>query len=124
MVNTIVMTTPPRFDFLPSLFVNNEVISFNRQLKKRMVPYNNVKILETCLKREFFTKHGLHLNSSGKECIAQRLSMVVKSFTNRVGMSPISLQWKDDTMPSDLDGDNKSYVSSCNAVITLNCNLQ
>jgi hypothetical protein len=47
--------------------MNNEVISFNRQLKMRMVPYNNVKILETGLDREYFTKHGMQLNSSGKE---------------------------------------------------------
>jgi lysophospholipase L1-like esterase len=44
-----------------------------------MAPYNKVKILETGQEREYLTKHGLHLNSSGKECIAQRLAMVVKS---------------------------------------------
>jgi lysophospholipase L1-like esterase len=48
-----------------------------------MVPYNNVKILETSLEREYFTKHGMHLNSSGKECIAKRLAIVVKSFLKK-----------------------------------------
>jgi hypothetical protein len=68
-----------------------------------MAPYNNVKILETDLEREYVTKHGLHLNSSVKECIAQRLAMVVQSFLNKERMSPISLQWKGDTTFSDLD---------------------
>jgi len=44
MINIVVMTAPPRCDLLPSSSVNNEVISFNRQLKKRMTLYNNVKI--------------------------------------------------------------------------------
>jgi hypothetical protein len=35
-----------------------------------MTIYNNMKILDTGLEREHFTKHGLHLNSSGKDCIA------------------------------------------------------
>jgi hypothetical protein len=59
MVNTVVMTAPPRCDLLPSSCVNNEVINVSRKLKKRMAPYNNVKILGTELEREYFTKHGL-----------------------------------------------------------------
>jgi hypothetical protein len=74
MVNTVVMTAPVRCDLLPSSCVNNEVISFNRQLKKRMAPYNNVKILENGLEREYFTKHGLHLNSSGKRMYCSEIS--------------------------------------------------
>jgi len=79
MMNTVVMNAPPRCDLLPSSCINNEVISFSRQLKKRTT-ISNVKILETDLEREYITKHGLHLNSPGKECIALRLATVVKSF--------------------------------------------
>jgi hypothetical protein len=92
------MTAPPRYDLLLSSCVNNEVISFNRQLKKRMILYSNVKILETDLERQYFTTHGLHLNSPGKECTALRLATVVKSFFNKDRMSPICLQRKDNTM--------------------------
>jgi hypothetical protein len=74
------MTAPPRHDSLPSSCVNKEVISFNRQLKKGMVIYNNVKMLDSDIEREHFTKHGLHLNSSGRECIALRLATMVRSF--------------------------------------------
>jgi hypothetical protein len=80
-----------------------------------MAPFNNVKILETGLERECFTKHGMHLNSSGKECIAQRLAIVVRSFLKKERMSPISLYWKDDTSSSDLNG-NESHITRCNAV--------
>jgi hypothetical protein len=93
MLNTVVMAAPPRCDLLPSSCVNNEVIRFNRQLKKRMAPFNNVKILETNVEREYFTKHVLHLNSAGKERIVLRLAMMVKSFLNKKRMSPIRLKW-------------------------------
>jgi len=103
-LNTVVLTAPPRYDLLPSSCVNNEVINFNRQLKKRLTPYNNVKILETDLGRGYFTKHGLHLNSSGKECVAQRLARAVGSFLNKQKVSPIGLYWKDDTSFPELNG--------------------
>jgi lysophospholipase L1-like esterase len=109
-VNTVVMTAPPRHDLLPSFCVNSEVISFNKQLRKRMIPYNNVKILETNLERKYFTTHGLHLNSSGKEYIAMRLTTVVKSFFKIERMSPIPLQWKDDTVISNQD---RIHKDSC-----------
>jgi hypothetical protein len=61
-VNIVVMTAPTRHDLFPLSCVNNEVIRFNRHLEKRMILYSNVKLLETNLGREYFTKHGLHLN--------------------------------------------------------------
>jgi hypothetical protein len=48
-VKSVVMTALPRHDLLPSSCVNSEVLSYNKQLRKRMKQYNNVKILETAL---------------------------------------------------------------------------
>jgi len=87
--------------------VNNEVTRFNRQLIKRMTPYENVRILETGLEREYFTKHGMHLNSSGKECIAQKLAIVIRNFLTKERRSPSKLHWED------LKG-NKSHILRCN----------
>jgi len=97
-VNTVVMTAPPRYELLPSSCVNKEVINFNRQLRKRIAPYNNVKILETDLERGYYTKHGLHLNSSGKERMAQRLATAVDSFLKqkKEKVSPIRFYLKND----------------------------
>ena len=97
----------------------SEVISFNKQLRKRMIQYSNVKILETDLERKYFTKHGLHLNSSGKETIALRLTTVVKSFFLIERMSPIYLYWKDDTVITNQDRRSKdSLVTNNNEKIT------
>ena len=58
----------------------------------------------------------MHLNSDGKEYIALRLAMMVKSCLNKKRMSPIRLKWKDKTTFSDLNGNYKtSYESSSNA---------
>ena len=106
-VNIVVMTAPPRHYLLPSSCVNSEVLSYNKQLRKRMKQYNNVKILETDLERKYFTKHGLHLNSSGKECITLKLATVIKSFFLTERMSLIYLHWKDDTVITKQDKINK-----------------
>jgi len=97
VMNIVVMTAPLRHDLLPSSCVNSEVLSYDKQLRKRMKQYNNVKILEMDLEMKYFTKHGLHLNLSGKECITLRLATVIKSFFHTERMSPIYLHWKDDT---------------------------
>jgi hypothetical protein len=77
-VNIVTITAPPRYDLIHSSCVNNEVVRFNRQLKKRTNMFNNVTILETDLKRGYFTKHGLHRNTSGKEQIALKLLQLSK----------------------------------------------
>ena len=94
------MSAPPRYDLISSSCVNNKVVRFNRQLNKRMKTFNNVKILETDLNRECFTKHGLHLNSSGKEQIASKLAVMVKSLLNEKKTSHIYLQWKENPTSS------------------------
>jgi hypothetical protein len=62
--------------------VNYEVVSFNRQLRKKMKLCKNVMILETDLKRDCFTKHGLHMNS-GKEQIILKLAEMIKKFNHK-----------------------------------------
>jgi hypothetical protein len=65
-----------------------------------MKMFNNVQVLETDLKKNFFTKHGLHLNSPGKEKIALKLVAVVKSLLNKNRTSHIYLQWKENPTSS------------------------
>jgi hypothetical protein len=65
-----------RHDLIPSSCDDDKV--FNRQDEKKMKICNNVKMLETDLDRKYFTRHGQHLNLSGKELISMKLSMVIK----------------------------------------------
>lgn len=114
------MSAPPRHDLLPSSCVNSEVIRFNNQLRKRLSQFNSVKILETGIERKYFSKHGQHLNSSGKEYIAVRLDTVVKIFSHIKRMSPIPLPWEGDTV-STIQGNNKVSSVSSNKDETTPC---
>jgi len=65
-VNIVIMKSPHRPDRILSSCVNSEVTKFNRQVEKKTKIYNNIKMLGTDSDRKYFTKHGQHLNLSGK----------------------------------------------------------
>jgi hypothetical protein len=58
-------------------------MKFNRQAEKKMKIYNKVKMLETYTYRKYFTKHGQHLNLSGKEQISMKLTKLSRNFLLR-----------------------------------------
>ena len=70
----MLINSPYRYDLIPESCVNNEVKTFNRQVKKSMKLQSNVKILELTLDSFHFTSHGLHLNTKGKKSGFSKLS--------------------------------------------------
>lgn len=80
--------------------------------------FNNVKLLETDIDRTYFTRHGLHFNSSGKEFIALKLATVVKSFSQTKRLSPIFLKWKVDSVPGNQDDCKNTTDSGLNNRLT------
>jgi hypothetical protein len=54
-----------------------------------------VKLLDTDLDRSYFTRHGQHLNSSGKELISNKLSTVIKDLFVKKQLPPICMPWKE-----------------------------
>jgi hypothetical protein len=65
-VNLVLMKAPPRHDLIPTSCVNSEVLKFNSQMEKKTKSYCNVKLFDTDFDRIFFTSHGQHLNTLGK----------------------------------------------------------
>jgi len=65
-VNLVIMKVPLRHDLMPTSCVNKEV-----QIEKRVKAYPNTKLFNLDLDRSYYTAHGQHLNSSGKELIAK-----------------------------------------------------
>jgi len=94
-VNMIVILAPQRYDLMPSSCVNLEVVRFNRLVRKSMKLYTNTKILETDLNRNCFTKHGFHMNSSGKDQTIENLASVITNLTVKNSSPTIELKWKD-----------------------------
>jgi hypothetical protein len=56
--------------------VNSEVKAFNRKLVKVMKPHKHVIVVKVDLDRKPFTRHGLHMNNSGKEKIMLKIAHV------------------------------------------------
>ena len=52
----------------------------------------NTEILEIDSNRDLFTKHGLHLNSKGKDQIAEKIAQTIKVRLNRKMKEPIILK--------------------------------
>jgi hypothetical protein len=82
--NIIVITAPHRHDLQESLCVNREVVVFNRKLYKITKTMDNVKLLQTKLNRNDFTRHGLHLNISGKTKIAELTGEHILNLTKKI----------------------------------------
>ena len=94
-VNLVIMNTPLRHDLIPSSCVNNEVLKFNRLIEKRVKPYLNAKLFDLNLGRSYYTTHGQHLNSSGKELIANKLAILIKDVFAKKQLTPVQLPWKE-----------------------------
>jgi hypothetical protein len=72
--------------------VNYEVETFNRKLMELVKPFKNDKVVKADLEREFYTNHGQHMKSMGKEKVAVQTAQAVTIILQE----PISLYWKTD----------------------------
>ena len=76
--NIMVVTVPHTHD-LQETCVNKEIEVFNRKLHKMIKTVVNVKTTQANLGRNNFTLHGLHLNISGKEKMAELIGENIKN---------------------------------------------
>ena len=76
--NFIVIGAPHRYDLDLKSCVNEEVKVYNRELKECLKTCENIEILEIDSNRDLFTRHGLHLNSKGKDQIAEKIAQIIK----------------------------------------------
>jgi lysophospholipase L1-like esterase len=92
--NIIVVSAPHRYDLDESSCVNKEVV-FNRKLHKIIKTVDNVELVQTKLNRNDFTRHGLHLNISGKGKIAELIGEHIKNHNKNKVENLITLKWKE-----------------------------
>ena len=114
--NIIILDIPHRHDLSPSSCLNLEIEEFNRKLKKIATPYNHVSVCETNLKRECFTRHGLHWNSLGKDLVVKLLKHQINKVIGKSVQAPISLAWKDSTLVVNESGCNEGVLSLSDVV--------
>lgn len=86
----IIVDAPKRHDLPDTSCVNSEVNSLIRNFTRA---FRNVKVINSVSQREYFMKHGLHLNNTGKE---EKASRIIKQFKDSFRPNespPIFLQW-------------------------------
>ena len=66
---------------------------------------------DTDLGRPYFTNHGQHLNSSGKEAISNKLAIVIKDLFVKEQPTPICMPWKDISGETNLNHKNPSKLT-------------
>ena len=95
--NIMIVTAPHRYDLQKTSCVNREIEVFNRKLHKMVKTADNVKIIQTNLSRNNFTLHGMHLNISGIEKMAELIGENIKKkkLMARKEETPIILKWEE-----------------------------
>jgi len=95
--NIMIVTAPHRQDLQETSCVNKEIEVFNRKLHKMVKTADNVKIIQTNLSRNNFTLHGMHLNISGIEKMAELIGENIKKkkLMARKEETPIILKWEE-----------------------------
>ena len=94
--NVVVVEAPHRFDLDSFSCVNKEVSAFNRRLQKILKPHKHVSLVNLLMDREHFTKHGLHLNGSGKDRLSGLLSSrIYEVLASQPSATPITIPWID-----------------------------
>jgi hypothetical protein len=69
---------------------------FNRKLRKQMKVFENTALIKLDSNRDLFTKHGLHLDSKGKELAAKKIVSTIKYILNKKTKEPIYMTWNED----------------------------
>ena len=70
--NVILVSVPHRFDLMEISCMNHEIENFNRKPRKWLERLEKVEMIDVDNDRNLFTRHGQHLNSVGKGCIAKK----------------------------------------------------
>ena len=121
-INVIVISAPHRYDLSQTSCVNQEVKVFNWKLCKYLKVYNNTLIVEVDSNRDYYTRHGLHLNyytrhglhlnyytrhglhlnyytrhglhlnRKGKELTAKKIALVIQNKLNTQNCDPIIMR--------------------------------
>ena len=76
--SVILVSAPHRFDLMETSCINHEIENFNRKLRKQLERLEKVEMIDVGNDRNLFTRHGQHLNSVGKECIASKIALTIK----------------------------------------------
>jgi hypothetical protein len=84
------VTAPHRYDLPESSCVNREIVVFNRKLHKVVKSADSARIIRLNLNWDDHTRHGMHLNISGKEKVINLISESINQLMSSEKETPPS----------------------------------
>jgi lysophospholipase L1-like esterase len=101
--NILMVTLPIRHDMEITSKTNASIRAYNSKLKNISNAHNHVSIVDMSLNRNHYTKHGFHMNNSGKEWFAKHVASQIEMLTKLLNESKhlnepksvIPLEWKE-----------------------------
>jgi len=108
--NVVLMSALHRYDLMETSCVNHEIENFNRKLRKRVerlgqvemidvgndrtlyMRHGQVEMIDVGNDKTLYTRHGQHLNSVGKESMANKLASTILCVLNKK-VKPIRGKW-------------------------------
>ena len=86
-----------RYDIAAQTRTNEQIAGYNKKLHKVIKSFTHVKQVKVTTNRDYFTKHGLHLNNKGKEKMSNELLKNLSTSQKAQKTVPIYLPWKSET---------------------------
>jgi hypothetical protein len=84
--------------------IRRYIIAFNSRLQKILKPHKHASLINLPMDRDHFTKHGLHMNGSGKDRLSGLLtSKISEIFATQPSVIPISIPWKDEATVAEVE---------------------
>jgi hypothetical protein len=120
--NIVLLTVPHRYDLESWACVNGEIKVYNRKLEKCVKCLKHVVLLHHDQSRALYTRHGLHLNKSGKNVLARNVALTCSQIFHR-DIKPIYLPWKENNNNSDNETHIWSLWSIQGSGFPMHCDL-
>jgi hypothetical protein len=120
--NMIIINAPHRFDLEESSCVNKEVKVFNRKLNEIVERYSHVKAVDMSTKRDHYTRHGLHMNKTGKDWITRKTADVINKLFATSKPAPITPEQRE--MVKDNPGKNNEETERKTTTLEMDCSTQ
>jgi hypothetical protein len=93
--NIILTEVPIRNDIGVGYPINEQITNYNKKLQKVIKCFRHVKLTRVTTNREHFTKHGLHLNRTGKETLSKEIIKYLPIKQGSQKAVAIQLPWVD-----------------------------
>ena len=95
--NILMVTLPFRHDLAITSKTNVAIRAYNSKLKNISNAYKHVSVVDMSSIRSHYTKHGLHMNNTGKEWFAKQVASQIQMLNKLLNepKSVIPLEWKE-----------------------------